>query len=110
MHEAAHKLGRRWIGIDITHLSIALQKYRLQDMFELVSGQDYEVIGEPQTEDGARELAQDSANEGRFQFEGDGRYRWLARRRCTMKQAGSRKGKKGSDKGIDGVMKAFSSR
>ena len=51
------KLGRRWIGIDITHLSIALQKYRLQDMFELVSGQDYEVIGEPQTEDGARELA-----------------------------------------------------
>ena len=27
---AAQKLGRRWIGIDITHLSIALQKYRLQ--------------------------------------------------------------------------------
>ena len=27
---AAQKLGRRWIGIDITHLSIALQKYRLK--------------------------------------------------------------------------------
>ena len=27
---AAQKLGRRWIGIDITHLSIALQRYRLQ--------------------------------------------------------------------------------
>ena len=26
---AAHKLGRKWIGIDVTHLSIALQKYRL---------------------------------------------------------------------------------
>jgi DNA methylase len=27
---AAQKLGRRWVGIDITHLSIALQKYRLE--------------------------------------------------------------------------------
>ncbi len=102
---AAHKLGRRWIGIDITHLSIALQKYRLQDMFELVSGQGYEVIGEPQTEDGARELAQDSANEGRFQFE------WWALSLVGAKpvggQAGSRKGKKGSDKGIDGVINFF---
>ncbi|HLA96365.1 MAG TPA: site-specific DNA-methyltransferase, partial [Pyrinomonadaceae bacterium] len=25
---AAQKLGRQWIGIDVTHLSIALQKYR----------------------------------------------------------------------------------
>jgi hypothetical protein len=23
-------LGRKWIGMDITHLSIALQKYRLE--------------------------------------------------------------------------------
>ena len=30
---AAQKLNRRWIGIDITHLSVALQKYRLQAMF-----------------------------------------------------------------------------
>ncbi|MCY4247392.1 MAG: site-specific DNA-methyltransferase, partial [Chloroflexi bacterium] len=35
---AAHQLKRRWIGIDITHLGIALQKYRLGDMFELESG------------------------------------------------------------------------
>ena len=27
---AAQKLNRRWIGIDITNLSIALQKYRLK--------------------------------------------------------------------------------
>jgi site-specific DNA-methyltransferase (adenine-specific) len=26
----AQMLGRKWIGIDITHLSIALQKYRLE--------------------------------------------------------------------------------
>ncbi len=102
---AAHKLGRKWIGIDITHLSIALQKYRLQDMFELVSGTDYEVIGEPTTVDAARELATDSANEGRYQFE------WWALSLVGAKpvggQAGSRRGKKGSDKGIDGIIKFF---
>ena len=32
---AAQKLNRQWIGIDITHLSIALQKYRLKDAFGL---------------------------------------------------------------------------
>ena len=102
---AAHKLNRRWIGIDITHLSIALQKYRLQDMFELVSGQDYEVIGEPTTEQGARELAQDSANEGRYQFE------WWALSLVGAKpvggQTGSKRGKKGADKGIDGLINFF---
>ena len=102
---AAHKLKRRWIGIDITHLSIALQKYRLQDMFELVSGEHYEVIGEPTTEEGARDLAQDSANEGRYQFE------WWALSLVGAKpvggQAGSRRGKKGSDKGIDGIINFF---
>ena len=102
---AAHKLGRGWIGIDITHLSIALQKYRLQDMFELVSGADYAVIGEPATVEGARELAQDSANEGRYQFE------WwalsLLRAKPVGGSAGSRKGKKGADQGIDGVINFF---
>ncbi len=102
---AAHQLKRRWIGIDITHLGIALQKYRLGDMFELVSGEHYEVIGEPTTEQGARELAQDSANEGRYQFE------WWALSLVGAKpvggQAGSRKGKKGADKGIDGIINFF---
>ena len=102
---AAHKLGRKWIGIDITHLSIALQKYRLGDMFELASGVDYEVIGEPTTEAGARELATDSANEGRYQFE------WWALSLVGAKpvggQAGSRIGKKGADKGIDGIINFF---
>ena len=102
---AAHKLGRKWIGIDITHLSIALQKYRLLDMFELESGADYEVIGEPTTKEGARELAQDSANEGRYQFE------WWALSLVGAKpvggQSGSRKGKKGADKGIDGIINFF---
>ena len=45
---AAQKLGRQWIGIDITHLAIALQKYRLKDMFSLQEKKDYQVIGEPE--------------------------------------------------------------
>ena len=102
---AAHKLRRGWIGIDITHLSIALQKYRLNDMFELVSGKDYAVIGEPTTVDAARAMAQDSANEGRYQFE------WwalsLVRAKPVGGKSGSRRGKKGADKGIDGVINFF---
>ena len=30
---AAEKIGRRWIGIDITHLAIALVRQRLDYMF-----------------------------------------------------------------------------
>src|SRR6266699_508509 len=41
---SAQKLGRKWIGIDITHLSIALQKYRLEAMFP---GIKFKVVGEP---------------------------------------------------------------
>ena len=42
---AAQKLGRRWIGIDITHLAISLIRHRMQDSF----GKDcrFAVIGEP---------------------------------------------------------------
>ncbi len=102
---AAHKLNRRWIGIDITHLSIALQKYRLQHQFELVSGSDYDVIGEPVTVEAARALARDPDNEGRYQFE------WwalsLIGAKPTNGQAGSRRGKKGADRGIDGIINFF---
>ena len=102
---AAHKLNRRWIGIDITHLSIALQKYRLQNQFELVSGTDYEVIGEPVTVDAARALAHDPDNEGRYQFE------WwslsLIGAKPAQGKSGSRKGQKGADRGVDGVINFF---
>ena len=74
-------------------------------MFELVSGRDYAVIGEPTTEAGARELATDSANEGRYQFE------WWALSLVGAKpvggKPGSRVGKKGADKGIDGIINFF---
>ena len=102
---AAHKLKRHWIGIDITHLSIALQKYRLQNQFELVSGRDYAVIGEPVTVDAARALAHDPDNAGRYQFE------WwalsLIGAKPTQGKSGSRKGKMGADKGVDGIIHFF---
>jgi len=92
---AAEKLGRKWIGIDITHLSIALQKYRLQEAFPDTT---FEVKGEPETIGSARFLAE----QDRFQFE------WwalsLVRARPGKATQGSKKGKKGADKGIDGVI------
>ena len=95
---AAQKLNREWIGIDVTHLSIALQKYRLWDSFRLVPKVDYKVIGEPEDLEGAKQLA----SEDRYQFQ------WwalsLIEARPLGGQSGSKEGKKGSDKGIDGVM------
>ncbi len=95
---AAQKLQRKWIGIDITHLAIALQKYRLKDAFDLVEKVDYQVIGEPEDIQAAQQLAQDD----RYQFQ------WWA---LSLIQAqplggdiGSKQGKKGSDKGIDGMI------
>ena len=92
---AAQKLDRRWIGIDITHLSIALQKYRLQEMFPEIQ---FKVVGEPEDIGAARQLARDD----RYQFQ------WWALSLIKAKplggQEGSRTGKKGSDKGIDGVI------
>lgn len=92
---AAQKLGRRWVGIDITHLSIALQKYRLEQSFPGIS---FTVVGEPEDLGAARQLAQDD----RYQFQ------WwalsLIRARPLGGEAGAKQGKKGSDKGIDGVI------
>jgi site-specific DNA-methyltransferase (adenine-specific) len=92
---SAQKLGRKWIGIDITHLSIALQKYRMEAMFP---GIMVKVVGEPKDIGAARQLA----TEDRYQFQ------WwslsLIRARPLGGQEGSREGKKGSDKGIDGVI------
>lgn len=95
---AAQKLGRKWIGIDITHLGISLVKYRLKDMFEIEAGKQYQVIGEPEDLGGARALA----DQDRYQFQ------WwalsLVRAKPLGGQEGSKQGKKGSDKGIDGVI------
>lgn len=99
---AAQKLGRNWIGIDITHLSVALQKYRLKDNFDLEPKRDYALIGEPEDVGAARQLA----NDDRFQFQA-----WalsLIKARplggAQTDKSGAKTATKGADKGIDGVM------
>jgi site-specific DNA-methyltransferase (adenine-specific) len=37
--DAAEKLGRDWIGIDVTQLAISLVKNRLQDTYVIANGQ-----------------------------------------------------------------------
>jgi site-specific DNA-methyltransferase (adenine-specific) len=89
---AAQKLNRRWIGIDITHLAIALIKYRLSDMFNLQENTDYRVVGEPTTVAEARALAQQDRDE--FQ-------KWAI---GLIPRARPYQDKKGKDTGIDGVL------
>ncbi|OQX03018.1 MAG: site-specific DNA-methyltransferase, partial [Desulfobacteraceae bacterium IS3] len=95
---AAQKLDRKWIGIDITHLAVALQKYRLKQSFDLTDKKDYEVIGEPEDLSSAEQLAKDD----RYQFQ------WWALSLIQAKPVGgdaeSKKGKKGKDRGIDGII------
>lgn len=84
---AAQKLGRQWIGIDITHLAIGLIKRRMEDAFG--ESLRYEVIGEPTTVDDARTLAE----QDKYQFQ------WWALGLVGARPADQ---KKGSDHGIDG--------
>ena len=86
---AAQTLGRRWIGIDITHLAITLIKTRLKDSFGLVAGKDYEVQGEPVSVPDAQTLAATDP----WQFQ------WWA---LGLVGARPTEQKKGADKGIDG--------
>ena len=84
---AAQKLGRRWAGIDITHLAITLMKTRLYDAFG--DQVKYQVIGEPVSVPDAAALAESDP----YQFQ------WWA-----LGLVGARpvEEKKGADKGIDG--------
>ena len=84
---AAQKLGRQWIGIDITHLAIGLVKRRLEDAFG--DSLQFQMIGEPTTlEEAASLAAQD-----KYQFQ------WWA---LGLVGARPAEGKKGADRGIDG--------
>jgi len=87
---AAEKLGRRWLGIDVTYLAISLIKSRLT----AAGASDYTVLGEPTTADDAGQLAQDDP----YQFQ------WWALGLIGARPA---EGKKGADKGIDGRLFFF---
>ena len=86
----AQRLNRQWIGIDITHLAIALLKYRLADAF----GDDveYEIIGEPKDTASAGALAV----QDRYQFQ------WWAL--SLIRARPYQEKKKGADEGVDGVI------
>ncbi len=83
----AQRLGRTWIGIDVTHLAVTLMKHRLRDAFG--DAAKFRVVGEPISVEGAATLAESDA----YQFQ------WWA-----LGLVGARpvEGKKGADKGIDG--------
>jgi site-specific DNA-methyltransferase (adenine-specific) len=87
---AAQKLGRKWIGIDITYLAINLIKRRLRDAF----GEEieFEEKGQPTDFGGAKQLAEND----KFQFQ-----HW------ALSLIGARPLKegdgKGADRGVDGT-------
>jgi site-specific DNA-methyltransferase (adenine-specific) len=86
---AAQKMNRQWIGIDVTHLAIALIERRLKEAFP---GIIYEVHGVPKDVAGARDLAERDKHE--FQ-------KWIT---ATIGAQPYKGGKKGMDRGIDGYM------
>jgi adenine specific DNA methylase Mod len=86
---ASHKLHRRWLGIDITHLAISLIEKRLKDAFP---GINFEVHGTPKDREGAQALAKRDP----YQFQ------WWA---ISLVNAVPVSGKKkGADGGIDGLI------
>lgn len=90
----AEKLNRKWIGIDITHLAVALMKHRLSKISETFAIKPkYEVIGEPVSLPDAEALAADDPFQ--FQF-------WS----LSLVAGGAVPvvRKKGPDKGIDGEL------
>ena len=55
--EAAHTLGREWIGVDIAiHAVKRVAKVRLEDRMGLVEGQDFTIDGVPHNVEGAQDL------------------------------------------------------
>ena len=86
---SAQRLGRQWIGIDITHLAIGLIRSRLKDAFGDTA--QFRVIGEPVTNSEAVALAA----EDKYQFQ------YWALGLVGARPAQSDQ-KKGADHGIDG--------
>jgi len=86
---AAQKLGRQWIGIDITHLAIGLIERRLKDAFPGIA---FQVHGTPKDMGGARDLMKRDP----YQFQ------WWAVSLIEAQPYGGKK--KGADSGIDGLI------
>ena len=90
----AEHLHRKWIGMDITHIAIALMRHRLNSAFRSELS-PYEVIGDPKDVASAEALAQHD----RYQFE------WWSLGLVDARPAQDKK--KGADSGIDGDINFF---
>ena len=87
----AERLKRKWVGIDITHLAVALMEYRLENTFG--KNIQYEVIGVPTS----LKDAEDLAIRDRFDFQS-----WAVRLVKAKPEP-----KVVADKGIDGRIHFF---
>ena len=87
---AAQKMGRRWIGIDVTHLAIGLIEKRLRDAF---SGIEFDTHGTPQDLSGARDLAHRGRVDPRYYHEFE---KW------ALSLVDAKPTKRSGDGGIDG--------
>lgn len=89
--DAAQRLGRRWIGIDVTTLAVDLIDARLRHTYGEGIRESYEILGIPRDTAGARALFERSP----FEFE-----RW-----CVMQLDGQPNEKQVGDRGVDGVIR-----
>jgi len=87
--DAAQKLGRRWIGVDVTYIAVDLIEKRLKNTYGSAIDGTYEVLGIPRDHQAALALFSRSP----FEFE-----RWAV----TMLN-GQPNQRQVGDKGIDGV-------
>jgi site-specific DNA-methyltransferase (adenine-specific) len=83
--DAAQKLKRQWIGIDVTHIAIGMIEDRMRSGYP---GIEFETIGVPKDLDSAMRLAADD----KHQFQ-----QW-----ACWQVGGYPRDKKGGDKGVDG--------
>ena len=87
--EAAHSLGRKWIGIDVAiHAVKRVAKKRLEERLHLVEGKDFTIEGIPNNPEGAKDLWE----RDKYQFQ-----KW-----CVEMVDGFVTSKRTSDGGIDG--------
>jgi site-specific DNA-methyltransferase (adenine-specific) len=83
--DAAQKLGRQWIGIDVTHIAIGMIEDRMRSGYPGIA---FETHGVPKDLDSAIKLATDD----KHQFQ-----QW-----ACWQVGGYPREKKGGDKGVDG--------
>ena len=91
--EAAQRLGRRWVGIDVTILAVDLMRKRMEDRFGEEVASQIDVYGVPNEERAARAMFEKDP----FEFE-----RWAV---TLVDGQPNERGKQQGDRGIDGIIR-----